>query len=131
MFCSNSFSCVIINTLIWNCRGALSPSFCNNIKDMVRIHSHSLAIMIIMETKVCGDRARWIVDRLPMDGAIIANSIGLLDGLWLLWDSNQVEVIELSLIEQEIHATVSFSSKPPWLLSAIYGSPRFAERCLL
>ena len=131
MFCSNSFSCVIMNTLIWNCRGALSLSFCNNIKDMVRIHSHSLAIMIIMETKVCGDRARWIVDRLPMDGAIIANSIGLLDGLWLLWDSNQVEVIELSSTEQEIHATVSFSSKPPWLLSAIYGSPRFAERCLL
>ena len=75
-------SCVIMNTLIWNCRGALSPNFCNNIKDMVRIHS--LAIMIIMETKVCGDKARRIVDRLPMDGAIIANSIGLSGGLWLL-----------------------------------------------
>ena len=72
-------SCVIMNTLIWNCRGALSPIFCNNIKDMVRIHSP--AIMIIMETKVCGDRARRIVDRLPMDEAIIANSIGLSGGL--------------------------------------------------
>ena len=68
-----------MNTLIWNCQGALSPIFCNNIKDMVRIHSP--AIMIIMETKVCGDRARRIVDRLPMDEAIIANSIGLSGGL--------------------------------------------------
>ena len=51
---------------------------------MVRVHSP--AIMIIMKTKVCGDRARRIVDRLPMDGAIIANSIGLSGGLWLLWD---------------------------------------------
>ena len=72
-------SCVIMNTLIWNFRGALSPIFCNNIKDMVRIHSST--IMIIMETKVCGDRARRIVDRLPMDEAIIANSIGLSGGL--------------------------------------------------
>ena len=87
--------------------------------------------MIIMETKVCGDRAGRIVDRLPMDGANIANSIGLSGGLWLLWDSSQVEVVELSSTEQEIHATVSSSSKPLWLLSAIYGSPRFEERCLL
>ncbi|XP_023917864.2 uncharacterized protein LOC112029415 [Quercus suber] len=92
---------------------------------------HSPAIMIIMETKVCGDRARRIVDRLPMDGAIIANSIGLSSGLWLLWDSSQVDVVELSSTKQEIHATVSFSSKPLWLLSSIHGSPRFAERCLL
>ena len=42
-----------------------------------------------------------------------------------------MEVVELSSTEQEIHATVSSSSKPPWLLSAIYGSPRFAKRCLL
>lgn len=108
-----------MNTLIWNSRGALSPNFCNNIKDMVRVHSP--AIMIIMETKVCGDRARRIVDRLPMDRAIIANSIGLLCGLWLLWDFSQVEVIELSSTEQEIHATISSSSKPLWFLSTIYG----------
>nr|XP_023927086.1 uncharacterized protein LOC112038505 [Quercus suber] len=84
-----------------------------------------------METKVCGDRAKRIVDRIHMDEAIIANSIGLSGGLWLLWDSNQVEVVELSSTEQEIHVSVSSPSKPHWLLSAVYGSPRFAERCLL
>lgn len=30
-----------------------------------------------------------------------------------------------------INVTVSSTNKLPWLLSAIYGSPRFAERCLL
>ncbi|KAL4645064.1 hypothetical protein ACB092_02G209200 [Castanea dentata] len=87
--------------------------------DMVRVHSP--AIMIIMETRVCGDRARRIVDRIPMDGAIIDNSIGLSGGLWLLWDSSQVEVVEPSSTKQEIHTTVSSSSKPHWILSAIYG----------
>lgn len=99
-----------MNILNWNCRGALSPNFCNVVNNM--IHVHSPAIMIIMETKVCGDRAKGIVDRIHIDGAIIANSIGLSGGLWLLWDSNQVEVVELSSTEQEIHVSVSSTSKP-------------------
>lgn len=78
-----------------------------------------------------GDRAKRIADRLPLDGAIFANSFGFSGGLWVLWDSNQVNVMELSSIEQEIHAIISSTSKPPWLLSAVYGSPRFVERCLL
>ena len=115
--------------LIRNCRGALSPTFCTNVSDLV--HVHSLAIMIVIETKVSGDRAKMIADRLPLDGVIFANSIGFSGGLWVLWDSNQVVMIELSLTEQKIHAIISSTSKPSWLLSTMYGSPRFAERRLL
>lgn len=39
--------------------------------------------------------------------------------------------MELSSTEQEIHAIISFTSRPSWLLLAVYGSPRFAERRLL
>ena len=77
---------LIMNILIWNCRGALSPTFCSNVSDLVRVHS--LAIMIVIETKVSGDRAKRITDRPPLDGAIFANSIGFSGGLWVLWDSN-------------------------------------------
>lgn len=115
--------------LIRNCRGALSPTFCTNVSDLV--HVHSPAIMIVIETKVSGDRAKMIADRLPLDGVIFANSIGFSGGLWVLWDSNQVVMIELSLTEQEIHAIISSTSKPSWLLSTVYGSPRFTERRLL
>ena len=62
--------------------------------------------MIIIETKVSGTRAENIIDRLPFDGAIHANNIGLIGGLLLLWDSGQAEVIELSSTEQEIQAIV-------------------------
>ena len=75
------FPCLIMNMLIWNCRGARNPNFCNNVSDM--IHRHCPAIMIINETKLCGDRAQGIIDRLPIDRAIIANSFGLSGGLWL------------------------------------------------
>lgn len=84
-----SFCLLVMNMLIWNCRGALSPTFCNVISDMVRVHSPT--IMIIIETKVCGDRAKMIADKLK----IFANSIGFSGGLWVLWDFGQVEVIEL------------------------------------
>ncbi|XP_075655267.1 uncharacterized protein LOC142625512 [Castanea sativa] len=53
-------------------------------------------------------------------------------GIWLLWDSTQVEIFKLSSMEQKIHALVKdLSSNASWLLSAIYASPRYAERRLL
>ncbi|KAL0001244.1 hypothetical protein SO802_015025 [Lithocarpus litseifolius] len=120
---------LIMNMLIWNCWGALSPTFCTNASDLVRVYSP--AIMIVIETKVSGDKAKRIAKRLPLDGAIFANSIGFSSGLWVLWDSNQVDVIELSSTEQEIHAIISSTSKPSRLLFVVYGSPRFAKIHLL
>lgn len=71
-----------MNMLSWNCRGAINPNFVSVISDMIlKFHP---TIMIVSETKVCGDRAKGIIDRLSMDGAIVANSIGLSRGLWVL-----------------------------------------------
>lgn len=120
---------LIMNILIWNCRGANNPNFCNNVSDMIR--RHYLAIMIITETNLSGDRAKGIIDRLPMDGVIVANSFGWSGGLWLLWDSDQVELAELSSTEQEIHAIFSSTANSLWFLFAVYASPRLAERRLL
>ena len=107
-----------MNMLIWNCRGALNPTFCDVVNELVRLHS--LAIMIVVETKVSGDRARRISENLD---PIFANSIGLTEGLWVLWDFAQVGISELASTEQEVHAVVTSSAKPPWLLFAIYANP--------
>ena len=76
------FLYVDMNMLIWNCRGALNPNCFCLISDLIR--KHLLAILVIMETKVSGDKARSIVNRLPMDGAILVNNIGLTGSLWVL-----------------------------------------------
>lgn len=73
---------LIMNMLIWNCRGARNPNFCTIVSDMIR--RHCPAILIITETKLSGDRAQRIIDRLPLDGAIVANSLGRSGGLWYL-----------------------------------------------
>ena len=71
-----------MNMLIWNCQGALNPNFHSIVTGMVS--SHSPTIMIITKTKTSSERAKGIADRLPFDGAIFANTIGLTSGLWLL-----------------------------------------------
>lgn len=119
-----------MNIVIWNCRGALKPSFCSIVQDVVRLYS--LSIMIVIETKVGGSWAKGITDRLPFDGAIHTNAIGYSSGLWVPWDSSQVENSEFLSIKQEIHSTVKvLSSEFSWLLSAGYASSRFAKRCLI
>ena len=82
--------------------------FQNHVRDLV--NNHNLAVVIIMETKIGGEQAREITDRLPFDEAIHTDTIGYAGGLWLLWDSDRVEVTHLSSIEQEIHAIVKVRS---------------------
>ncbi|KAL0006096.1 hypothetical protein SO802_013657 [Lithocarpus litseifolius] len=85
-----------------------------------------------METRVGGERAKELSDRLPFDGAIHTQTIGFSGGLWVLWNSNRVEVSSLSNTKQEIHIMVKVRfSNATWVLSAVYASPRIAERQVL
>ena len=89
-------------------------------------------MLVVMETRVGGDRAREITDRLSFDGAIHTDTVGYAGGLWLLWNSDRVEVTPLTSTEQEIHVTVKvINSNLDWLFSAVYASPRSAERHIL
>ena len=108
----------------------MKPNFQDYVHDLVR--QHDPAIFVVTETHMGGDRARAITNRLPFDGAIHTETIGRAGGLWLLWNSERVEVSFLASSEQEIHSTVKVrSSNFSWLFSAVYASPRSAERCIL
>ena len=120
----------IMNFIIWNNRGALKPNFQGYIRNLVQ--EHNPAIFVVMETKLGGDRTKAITDRLPLDGAIHTDTIGFSGGLWLLWDSELVEVQLLAKTEQEIHVEVQVrNSRLTWLFSAIYASLRSEERNIL
>ena len=111
-------------------QGALKATFQNHVRELVQ--NHDPAIMIIMETHIGGDRAKDITDRLPFDGAIHTNTIGFAGGLWLLWNSDRVQVTQLALSEQEIHVLVKvYLSNFEFICIAEYASPTFHERCIL
>nr|XP_023913965.1 uncharacterized protein LOC112025518 [Quercus suber] len=98
--------------------------------NLIRIHQPS--IMIIIETRVGGDRAKELTDQLPFKGALHADTYSYAGGIWLLWHPEVVDISKLASTEQEIHALVKVKSfNFSWLLSAIYASPRaFKRYCL-
>lgn len=67
--------------------------------------NHFPSIMVIIETRVGGDRAAKICEDLPFDGFFATKTLGY-GKLWLLWKKDEVNVFVLSSTEQEIHATV-------------------------
>ena len=128
--CPIAILCVVMNIMAWNCRGASKPSFHNHVRDLV--HNHDPAIMVVMETRIGGKRAKEIFGRLPFDGAIHTDTIGFAGGLWLLWNFDRVQVTQLALSEQEIHVLVKvLPSNFEFICTAMYASPRFHKRCVL
>ena len=110
---------VLMNSIIWNCRGASRLS-------------HNPAILVVMETRVGGNRAREITERLPFNGVIHFDAVGHVGGIWVLWNLDRVDVAYLANTEQEIHFTVKVQiSNVIWLFSAVYASPRCAKRHIL
>ena len=70
------------------------------------MQEHDPTIFVVMETKLGGERAKAITKNLLMDGAIHSETIGYYGGLWLLWNSNKVEVESLAKTEQKIHVEI-------------------------
>ena len=93
---------------IIHCKGALNPNFRRSITDLINCHSPSL--LIVTETRVGGARAKEITDSLPFDGAMHTDTIGYDGGIWLLWNSDVVDVSILAATEQEIHAVIKVRS---------------------
>ncbi|XP_075654817.1 uncharacterized protein LOC142624982 [Castanea sativa] len=118
----------LMNIIIWNSRGALKPNFQSHVRELAQ--THDSAILVVLETRLGGDRAREITYRLPFDGAIHTDTIGYASGLWLLWNSDKLEIESLVNTEQEIHVEVR-SSNLAWVFSTIYASPRGEERTIL
>ena len=119
-----------MNIIVWNSRGVLKLNFQNHVRELARFHNP--AILVIIETKLGGAHAKEIADRLPFDGAIHTETVGFTRGLWLLWNSDLVEVVHLENTEQEIHVEVKvLATNLSWIFSAVYASPRSIERCIL
>lgn len=81
----------------------LKPNFQNHVKELAR--NPNPAILVIMETRLGGERAKENIDRLLFDGAIHTETIGFARGLWLLWNSNLVEVVQLANTKQDLLLT--------------------------
>uniref|UniRef100_A0A2N9FQ21 Reverse transcriptase domain-containing protein n=1 Tax=Fagus sylvatica TaxID=28930 RepID=A0A2N9FQ21_FAGSY len=113
--------------LLWNCRGAGNPNFRRNFAALMNYHHP--AIVALVETRISGQRAVSVSSSLGFDSVVRSDAIGFSGGIWLLWDSTQVQLDILSVSTQVIHASVQVnSSSTLWLFSAIYASTSFDSR---
>lgn len=71
-----------MNIIVWNCRGTLKPSFQKHVRELV--YNHNPTILVVMETRIGGESAKEITDRLPFDGVVHMETIGYAGGLWML-----------------------------------------------
>ncbi|KAI8013993.1 hypothetical protein LOK49_LG05G00296 [Camellia lanceoleosa] len=111
----------LLKLLIWNCRGAGNKTFKHNLVEILR--SHKLEILIVMETKVAFSKMGNFFNRLGFTASTIVDPIGRVGGIWILWDTNHVNVRASSVGPQVIHATIHKEDYEEWVLAAVYASP--------
>ncbi|GMY14460.1 hypothetical protein FCV25MIE_09699 [Fagus crenata] len=111
-------------------RGAVYPNFRRNFAELM--HSHHPTIVVLVETRILGQRVVDVSTALGFDRVIRSDAEGFSGGIWLLWDSGSVTLDILQVNNQAIHAIVHVHhSNPPWLFIALYASPKFATRLSL
>ncbi|KAL7224135.1 hypothetical protein ACSBR1_025571 [Camellia fascicularis] len=111
----------LLKLLIWNCRGAGNKTFKRNLVEILR--SHKPEILILMETKVAFSKMGNFFNRLGFTASTIVDPIGRVGGIWILWDTNHVNVRASSVGPQVIHATIHKEDYEKWVLVAVYASP--------
>ena len=79
-----------MNIIVWNSKGVLKPNFQKHVRELTR--NHDPVVFVVMETRLGGERAKEITNGLPFDGAIYTVTIGYVGGLWVMWNSDKVEV---------------------------------------
>ncbi|KAI7984585.1 hypothetical protein LOK49_LG15G01392 [Camellia lanceoleosa] len=87
-----------------------NKTFKHNLVEILR--SHIPEILILMETKVGFSKM-----------GNFFTLLGRVSGIWLLWDTNQVNVRASSVGPQVIHATVHKEDYEEWVLTTVYASP--------
>ena len=120
-----------MSTIFWNARGiarnSFKPNFCHIVNE------HHPDIVILAETHASRRSTIPIVHSLPFDSWPLVDPIGFAGGIIILWNSARVNLTILCENSQSITALVEVSSNPspPFILTAVYASPRFNTRSLL
>ncbi|KAI8014297.1 hypothetical protein LOK49_LG05G01952 [Camellia lanceoleosa] len=111
----------LLKLLSWNCRGADNNNFKRNFVEIIRAHKPE--IIILMETKVTFSKMGNFFNRLGFTASSIVDPIGRVRGIWIIWDTTQVNVRASSVSSQVIYATIHKEDYEEWVLAAIYASP--------
>lgn len=99
---------VMMNWLIWNCRGAGKRNFANLIKDCKRMYN--LGFLAILEPRIGGDKADKVIKLLGFDNVVKIDPIGFSGGIWCCWNTSHCSIAVVEVKRQCIHLQVDRKS---------------------
>lgn len=93
--------------LLWNCRGIGNQNFKINFKIHFKelLDYHKPSMVILTETKACGDEADNIMEYFNYPHSAKVDAIGNAGGIYIIWNNN-VNVQLVALTQQEIYLFV-------------------------
>ncbi|KAG5584575.1 hypothetical protein H5410_045009 [Solanum commersonii] len=97
-----------MNFIVWNCRGGNGPDFRRNFRSL--LDCHKPPIVALLETKMQNHQV--LLDDFPFNKMIEVPVVGDSGGIVVLWDDNLVELDEIAITEQEIHAMIKGVASP-------------------
>lgn len=114
-----------MSLLIWNVRGLGNPRAFTRLRKLLR--SSSPDLVLLLETKLAGRRAKFFYRRVGYDNGFHVDSKGKSGGLLVLWKSDwDLEILNFSRFHIDLMVTTPDGFK--WRFSGIYGHPVEQER---
>jgi len=118
-----------MNIGCWNCRGTTSKSFVGILKDLRR--QYQFTMICLLETHSSGNKTMNLATKSGFTNNLIVDANGHYDGIWCLWCNSPWQVQLLSLSNQYMHLRVGWKQESTWLLTIVYGSPRYINQIQL
>lgn len=119
----------MVNILFWNTRGTLNAGFRRTIMDLIK--NHRPDILVLLETKISGNKADSVINSLGYANHMKSDAIGFRGGIWISWSDACLNIELRYSCTQLIHTLVTENNGDKWFFSAIYASPRLNERLCL
>lgn len=108
----------------WNCRGTGSEYFVRYLMNLIKTTVSD--ILVLLETRVNSSCIHNFLAHTSFSGFLAAEADGFAGGIWVLWSNVNLNLnLELvSMDDQFVNMIVHGNGGPPWLLTAIYASPK-------
>lgn len=110
-------SMFLMNSLVWNCRGAGGKDFPALVCDYIKIYN--LNFVAILEPKVSGPRADVIVKKIGLEGCVRVEASGFLGGIWCLWNTSRLNIVVLATTTSCVHLKINPNSPSPWFMTIV------------
>ncbi|XP_061336881.1 uncharacterized protein LOC133283962 [Gastrolobium bilobum] len=118
-----------MNILTWNCRGAAKKKFKGTFTRFRK--KHRVGVAAILEPRVSGKKAISIIRSLGYTNYIVADAKGFTGGIWIVWNSIDVQISLQILHDQFIHCWVEFPDTKGFFWTAVYANPKEKNRRVL